>query len=67
MPLSSGEGGRRSDCKRLAPCIRHSLYFCRKYCGWWMFPKLCDSLSERALAIRKRKQASPGGGGGNEL
>ena len=47
----------RIDCKHLAPCGRHSLYFCQRYsmicCHW----EKCTHLSKRAKAVRKRKQA----------
>ncbi len=58
MPSRAGQGGRRADCKRFAPCGRYSLYYCRLYCSRWEVRHLCGFLSNRAEAIRRRKQAA---------
>lgn len=54
----------RADCTRLAPCKHESLYYCRKHCEWWQYPRLCNLLSKQAKAIRMRKQAAKTKGGG---
>jgi hypothetical protein len=65
MPMQAGQGGRRVDCKHVAPCGGHSLYYCRLYCTWWE-TALCQDLSDRAKKIRQRKkdkEAAEGGEG----
>ena len=51
MHVRSGCGGRRSDCKHLAPCLHYSRHYCRMYCEGW---NGCEWLSERAQKARKR-------------